>query len=97
MSTRTQTDGPATLIQRLRHAGFFDLYSLLGDGNLRPYDWEKMSAKLPAEVAPLWRFFLLGGKLSPAAARRLLGAPAVEFLAAHKLAGRAGNALTLGS
>jgi hypothetical protein len=93
---KQQANGAAILLQRLRKSGFFHHYSLLGDGNLRSYDWEKMSDKLAGDTRWLWRFFLLGEKAPRAAAVKLLGEPAVEFLTSHKLARPAGRGLTLG-
>ena len=49
------------LLRRLETAGYFVNYGLLGDGNFRPYDWEKMAGLLTGDFQELWRFFLLGG------------------------------------
>jgi len=54
------TDGAAPLLERLRESGFFQHYGLLGDGNLRSYEWEKMSAKLTGDTQWLWRFSCWG-------------------------------------
>lgn len=85
------------LLRRLEAAGFFAAYGLLGDGNFRPYDWEKMAGQLPEDTQALWRFFLLGGGVPEARLRQLLGAPALDFLNEHKLCGHANGELNLGS
>jgi hypothetical protein len=84
------------LCRKLEAAGFFAAYSLLGDGNFRPYDWEKMAGQLPEDTQALWRFFLLGSRLSEGEARRLLGEPALAFLDEHKLCCRADGGMNLG-
>jgi len=89
--------GAATLLSRLETAGYFALYSLLGDGNFRPYDWEKMAPALSGDTALLWRFFLVGGRLAPAKAIELLGTPALDFLRRHKLCHKVEGEWTLGA
>jgi len=89
------TPGARALLQRLDAAGFFALFSLLGDGNFRPYDWEKLSPTLGAKES-LWKFLLLGGSLPSASASEWLGPAALEFLRRHKLCTETGGEVSLG-
>lgn len=85
------------LLQRLEHAGFFANYALLGDGNFRPYDWEKMAGQLTGEFQELWRFFLLGSRLPMGRLREMLGEPALACLKSLNVCEDAKGELTLGS
>lgn len=77
--------GAKALLKRIEGTAFFAHYSLLGDGNVRPYDWEKVGAQLTGLEKELWKFFLQGGSLSKTEAERWLGEPALDFLLRHKL------------
>jgi hypothetical protein len=87
----------AILLRRLETAGFFANYGLLGDGNFRPYDWEKMAAQLPGELQGLWRFFLLGSRVPTAQLRELLGERAAGCLKELNVCQGANGEMTLGS
>jgi hypothetical protein len=84
------------LLQRIETAGLADVYNLLGEGNTRAHDWEKMAPALPGETQALWRFFMLGRPLPAQRAARLLGKEALGFLQRHKLCRAADGELTLG-
>jgi hypothetical protein len=70
---------------------------LLGDGNLRAYDWDKMASELSGPARDCWRFFLLGGALKPKQARELLGAQGLNFLGGHGLMTETEQGLSLGT
>ncbi len=90
-------NGAHILLSRLEAAGILALYSLLGDGNSRPFDWDKMASAMSGDTALLWRFMYTGGRLSPAKAETLLGGEALEFLRDHKLCRKVKGEWTLGS
>jgi hypothetical protein len=75
--------GVNKLLERLDKAGIFASYSLLGDGNLRAYDWEKMAPTLGESTKALWRFFLLGEQQDAAKVREMIGQPALQYLLAY--------------
>lgn len=93
----SQSEGAPALLQRLHESGLLDHYSLLGDGNVRAWDWERMAGQMPAPEQALWRFLLLGAKLSQAAATELLGPAALGFLRRHKLCRGGKGGLSLGA
>jgi hypothetical protein len=66
---------------RLEQFGFFDKYLLLGDGNLRHWDWNRVKDLLPEDLAVLWTFFLCGQKVRRSKLRRLLPESLLEELA----------------
>jgi len=43
---KSTENGAKALLKRIEETAFFAHYSLLGDGNIRHYDWEKLSAKM---------------------------------------------------
>jgi hypothetical protein len=88
--------GAIQLLRRIEAAGLADSYNLLGEGNVRAHDWERMAPVLPEETQALWRFFMLGGPLPAERAARLLGSEALGFLERHKLCRAANGDLTLG-
>lgn len=90
-------DGPKALLSQIEQTGFVAHYSMLGDGNIRQYDWEQLEAKLTGREKGLWRFLLLGEALSQAEAGKLLGKSALEFLLRHRLCRRAQGKLSLGN
>lgn len=85
------------LLQRLECMGFFALYSLLGDGNYRPYDWGKMAGQLTGEAQKLWQFFLLGTPLARSVLVKLVGKDALRFLEDSRLCHPERGGLSLGS
>ena len=87
----------AALLQCLYETSYFDLLNLLGEGALRPYDWEKMAPKLSGHTLEIWKFFLLGEKLPQNTLSRLLGAAALRFLTSHKLCRVSGGKHSLGT
>ncbi|HEY3915093.1 MAG TPA: hypothetical protein VGN61_11460, partial [Verrucomicrobiae bacterium] len=82
---KTAENGAKALLKRIEGTAFAAHYSLLGDGNIRHFDWEKLSAKMTGLEKGLWKFFLLGESISRAEATKLLGKPALKFLQRHKL------------
>jgi hypothetical protein len=90
------TDGAAPLIAKVRELGLMNHYALLGEGNMRRWDWEKMSGQLKGETLALWRFLLTGGKMPQADVESLLGKEALGFLKRHKLCKSENGELTLG-
>ena len=91
------TDGAIPLIEKVRRHGVVDHYVLLGEGNMRRWDWEKMSPRLQGDARVLWRFLLLGEKIPEADALRLMGKEALGFLTRHKLSQSENGQVTLGS
>ena len=89
-------NGAKALLQRIEETAFFTHYSMLGDGNVRQYDWEKIGAKLTGLEKRLWDFLLVGHALSHKEAAALLGEPALNFLLRHKLCTKAKGKLSLG-
>jgi hypothetical protein len=89
-------NGAKALIQRIEETAFFTHYSMLGDGNVRQYDWEKVGAKLTGLEKRLWDFLLLSHPLAPKEAAALLGKPALDFLLRHKLCTKSKGKLSLG-
>ena len=89
-------NGAKALLERLEETSFFTHYSMLGDGNVRQYDWEKIGAKLTGLERRLWDFLLVGQALAPKEAAALLGEPALNFLLRHKLCTKAKGKLSLG-
>jgi hypothetical protein len=85
------------LLRRLESAGFFAHYALLGDGNFRPYDWEKMAGQMSGDFQALWRFFLLGDCLPAARLRKALGGAALDGLNSLNVCEGANGEMTLGS
>ena len=85
------------LLRRLETADYFVNYGLLGDGNFRPYDWEKMAGLLTGDFQELWRFFLLGGRLSSTRLRELLGGAAFDCLMELNVCQSRNREVTLGS
>lgn len=92
-----RSEAAVELLRRVTDTGYFGLYGLLGDGNLRAYDWDKMSAELSGPTRDCWRFFLLGGGLKPAQARALLGARSLDFLGGHGLTTETPEGISLGT
>lgn len=82
---KTADNGAKALLKRIEETAFFAHYSLMGDGNVRPYDWEKVGARLTGLEKDLWKFFLLGGSFTKAEAEQMLGSEALNFLVRHKL------------
>lgn len=78
-------DGAIPFTEKVRRSGMMEHYILLGEGNMRRWDWEKMSAKLQGDTLALWRFLLMGQKISQAQAEKLLGKQALGFLTRHKI------------
>jgi methylase of polypeptide subunit release factors len=89
-------NGAKALLDRIEETAFFTHYSLLGEGNIRQYDWEKLCAKLTGLEQRLWKFFLLGEALTRVEAVKLLGEPALKFLLRHKICAPADGKLSLG-
>lgn len=85
------------LLQRLENAGFFAHYALLGDGNFRHYDWEKMAGQMSGDFQELWRFLLLGSRVPAKRLRALLGEPAFACLKSLHVCQGGDGGLTLGS
>ncbi|HZV35636.1 MAG TPA: hypothetical protein VFB72_13765 [Verrucomicrobiae bacterium] len=92
---KTPEDGARALLNRIEETAFFAHYSLLGDGNVRPYDWEKFATRLTGIEKDLWNFLLLGQSVTKAEAARFLGQPALDFLLRHKLCAVSGGKLAL--
>ncbi|MEI6076262.1 MAG: hypothetical protein WCS94_11845 [Verrucomicrobiota bacterium] len=90
-------NGAKALLDRIEQSSIMDHYSLLGDGNIRPYDWERVEARLAGNQRGLWRFFLLGQGLSEAEAAELLGQTALDFLLRHKLCRAVKGKLSMGT
>ena len=90
-------DGAIPFTQKVRDSGLVEHYILLGEGNMRRWDWEKMSVKLQGDTQTLWRFLLLGLKLKTAEAEKLVGKEALGFLTRHKLAHTEKGEVTLGT
>jgi len=90
-------DGAIPFTEKVRRAGVVEHYLLLGEGNMRRWDWEKMSAKLHGDTLALWRFLLLGQKVPEAEAETLLGKQALGFLTRHKMCKVENGELSLGS
>lgn len=90
-------DGAVPLLKAIRASGMVDHYVLLGEGNMRRWDWEKIADRLEGRTQDLWRFLLLGEKWPKAKAERLLGRQAVGFLTRHKLCRLEKGHYTLGS
>ena len=90
-------NGAQALLQRLEETAFFAHYSMLGDGNVRQYDWEKIGKKLTGLEKDLWNFLLLSHPLTKKEATHLLGEPALKFLLRHKLCTTVKGKLSLGS
>ena len=84
------------LLGRIEAAGLGDIYNLLGEGNIRAHDWEKMASVLPEDTRILWRFLMLGGPLTVEQGDRWLGREGLGFLQRHRLCGAAESGLTLG-
>jgi hypothetical protein len=82
---KSTENGAKALLKRIEETAFFAHYSLLGDGNIRHYDWEKLSAKMTGLEKGLWQFLLLGQSMTRAEATELLGLPALKFLRRHNL------------
>jgi hypothetical protein len=82
---KSTENGAKALVNRIEETAFFAHYSLLGDGNIRHYDWEKLSAKMVGLEKRLWKFLLLGEAVSRKEAVEMLGAAALKFLQRHKL------------
>jgi hypothetical protein len=89
-------NGARALLARIEETGFAAHYAMLGDGNIRQYDWEKLEPKLAGLEKGLWKFFLLGEPLKRAEAAELLGRPALNFLLRHKLCAVAKGKLAMG-
>lgn len=90
-------NGARALIERVEQTAFFTHYSLLGDGNIRQYDWEKFSARLSGLEKGLWKFLLLGEAITKAEAAELLGEAAFKFLLRHELCKTANGKVSLGA
>jgi hypothetical protein len=90
------TDGAIPLIEKVRSAGVVDHYVLLGEGNMRRWDWEKMSPKMSGDTRTLWRLLLLGEKVAAADAEKILGKRALGFLSRHKLCHSENGQVSLG-
>jgi hypothetical protein len=90
-------DGAIPFTQKVRGSGLVEHYILLGEGNMRRWDWEKMSAKLQGDTLAIWRFLLLGAKIPEAEAEKLLGKQAVGFLTRHKLLQNVKGEVSLGA
>ena len=89
--------GAKALLARIEETGFIAHYSMLGDGNIRQYDWEKLEAKLTGLEKGLWKFLLLGEPISRSEASRLLGKSALNFLLEHKLCTTVKGKLSMGN
>lgn len=96
-STQSSVEGARALLDRIEETGFLAHYSMLGDGNVRQYDWEKIEAKLSGVEKGLWRFLLMGEALSKAEATRLLGRSGLAFLQRNKLCVTSKGKLSLGT
>ena len=95
--TQSPSKGAKALLARIEQTGFIAHYAMLGDGNIRQYDWEKIEAKLTGLEKGLWRFLLMGESLKRAEASRLLGKSALDFLLRHKLCVTTKGKLSLGN
>jgi hypothetical protein len=94
---KTRPDhGARALLRRLDETAFFADYSLLGDGNIRHYDWEKLGAKMTGLEKGLWRFLLLGETMPVAEVKEMLGSAAMQFLIRHKLCLITGGKASMG-
>lgn len=82
-------------LDRLRELGFFEMHSLLGDGNVRGWDWEKMAPQLHGSLLDAWRFLLLGQVLPRRQTLDALGAPGLRFLEELGLCRRTGPDVSL--
>ncbi len=90
-------DGAIPLIEGVRRAGVIDHYVLLGEGNMRRWDWEKMSSKLQGDTLALWRFLFLGEKVPKSDLVNILGSKALGFLTRHKLCHSENGELSMGT
>jgi hypothetical protein len=93
---KTTENGAKALLNRLEETAFFAHYSLLGDGNVRQYDWEKLGAKMTGLEKDLWGFFLLSQPRSKKEVLEMLGQPALDFLLHHKLCTTVKGKLSMG-
>lgn len=90
-------DGAVPLLKKIRGAGMLQHYVLLGEGNMRRWDWEKIAGKLQGETRDLWKFFLLGEKMPEAKAVKMIGKEALGFLTRHNLCKQVDGQVTLGT
>jgi hypothetical protein len=89
-------NGAKALLKRIEETPFFAHYSLLGDGNIRHYDWQKLATKITGLEKKLWQFLLLGESLNTKEAKDLLGVPAINFLKRHKLCEISADKVSMG-
>lgn len=90
-------DGAVPLLKKIRSVGMLQHYVLLGEGNMRRWDWEKIAGKLQGETRDFWKFFLLGEKFPEAEVVKMLGKEALGFLSRHQLCKQADGQVTLGT
>ncbi|PWU18823.1 MAG: hypothetical protein C5B50_08115 [Verrucomicrobia bacterium] len=90
-------NGARAFLARIEETGFVAHYSMLGEGNIRQYDWEKLEQKLTGLEKALWRFLLLGQPLKRAEATRVLGKDALGFLLRHGLCSVSQGKLSMGN
>jgi len=89
-------NGAQALLQRIEETAFWAHYSMLGDGNVRPQDWERVGAKLTGLEKSLWEFLLLGKALTLTEAAGVLGRNSLNFLRQHQLGTLAKGKFSLG-
>jgi hypothetical protein len=76
--------------------GYFAAYSLLGDGNVRAWDWNQMRAQLNGPLLTLWDFFLNGAAVNREVIEGCLPDGAVKLLLDRGIARATGEKLSLG-
>jgi len=90
-------DGAIPLIEKVRQAGVIDHYILLGEGNMRRWDWEKMSSGYRATHWLCGASCFLGQKVPESEMAKILGDKALGFLTRHKLCQSENGQLTMGT
>ena len=93
----TTDNGAKAFLARIEETEFFAHYSMLGEGNIRQFDWEKLESKLTGVEKGLWKFLLLAEPLAKTEAAKLFGAAALKFLLKHKLCKTVKGKLSMGS
>lgn len=83
------------LIALLGKHRYWDTYQLLGDGNLRAWDWNRMHHQLPAPLKDYWGLFLVGKRMSLRKAASLVPEHVLDLLGRMQLLENRADAVQL--
>src|ERR1051325_3604598 len=85
------------LVQTLERSGYFQNYLTFGDGNLRPWDWERTARLLQGKPKLLWETFLCGKPADRAQLEKILPKGMTGILIENGICAVQDDKITFGS